>query len=127
MIEDPFTHNSARPSVKVSIEGFVSLALFDSGAKITAMSKSIFEKISHYLSEKGLALKSVDINPTYVISASSHKALVTKAFLVPFVIEGTYRSWKVYVLENLSSDIILGQDFLSFYDAKLRYAVLPTE
>ena len=119
MIEDPFTHNSARPSVKVSIEGFVSLALFDSGAKITAMSKSIFEKISHYLSEKGLALKSVDINPTYVISASSHKALVTKAFLVPFVIEGTYRSWKVYVLENLSSDIILGQDFLSFYDAKL--------
>ena len=119
VIDDPFTHKSARPSVKVWIEGFSSIALFDSGAKITAISRNTFVKLSQFLAEKGVALKSVNIPPIYVISASSHKALVTQAYFVPFFIEGEYKSWRVLVLENLSSDVILGQDFLSFYGAKL--------
>ena len=119
VIDDPFTHKSARPSVKVWIEGFSSIALFDSGAKITAISRNTFVKLSQFLAEKGVALKSVNIPTIYVISASSHKALVTQAYFVPFFIEGEYKSWRVLVLENLSSDVILGQDFLSFYGAKL--------
>ena len=119
MIEDPFTHKSARPTVKVSIEGLTSLALFDTGAKITAMSETFFTRLSTFLAKKGSALRSVNIPPMYVISASSHKALVSKAFLVPMYIEGTYKCWRVLVLQHLSSELILGQDFLSFYGAKL--------
>ena len=49
VIDDPFTHKSARPSVEVSIEGYRALALIDSGAKISAISRTAFIKISEFL------------------------------------------------------------------------------
>ena len=119
VIDDPFTHKSARPSVEVSIEGYRALALIDSGAKISAISKTAFIKISEFLAKKGLAVRSIEIPPTFVVSASSHKVLVKEAFFVPFVIDNELKSWKVLVLESLSNDVILGQDFLSFYGAKM--------
>ena len=118
-IEDPFAHRSARPSVEVLIEGYRALALIDSGAKISAVSKSAFVKLSNYLAKKGLAVKSIDIPPTFVVSASSHKVLVKQAYFIPFTIYNEQKSWKVLVLDNLSNDFILGQDFLSFYGAKM--------
>ena len=118
-LEEAFTHKSARPTVPLSIAGNRFLALFDSGAKITALNESVFQEISVQLSKQGLALKSVPIPPTYVISASSHKVLVNHAYFVPFYVENEFRCWRALVLSNLSSDVILGQDFLSFYGAQL--------
>ena len=55
-LEEAFMHKLARPTVPLSIAGNCFLALFDSGAKITAINESVFQKISVQLSKKGLAL-----------------------------------------------------------------------
>lgn len=40
-------------------------------------------------------------------------------YVAPLIVQGELRPWKFFVIENLNAEFILGQDFLSFYNANL--------
>ena len=53
------------------------------------------------------------------MSASAHSFTIKEAFAAPFVIDNQCKPWRMYVLPNLTSNVILGQDFMSYYGATI--------
>ena len=108
-----------RPMLTVRVGSSTVLALADSGSKVTAMSESAFLKITQELSRQGVMLKQFAVDPVNIVSASNHTMKIDRAYYAPFSIEGIDKPWRMFVLPNLSCQLILGQDFLSNYGASI--------
>lgn len=99
--------NDNRPFVKVNITGFNFVALLDSGANRTAISKKVYDL---------LHLKT-DFSETPMLrpvkTACGEEILVTCSIELPLSFNSKTKILPVLVVPELARDIILGMDFWS--------------
>jgi hypothetical protein len=102
-----------RPTKRIQIgENETSfLALYDSGADITCLSQKVFNKIDVNL------LRKLQLPGDFgsVVAAGNNRLQITGFYETPFVIEGHTYWHPSIVVDGLTSDVILGVDFLHRY------------
>jgi hypothetical protein len=117
-----------RPTEELSIGGIKTRALVDSGATISAMAATLFRSIP------ASEILSKEYSPGLRITAASNQKMsLVGVYTVRMSSEklGTFQ-WPLAVMESMASDVILGVDFLSEFEAtiqvkqkEVKYAAIP--
>jgi transposase InsO family protein len=117
-----------RPTEELSIGGIKTRALVDSGATISAMAATLFRSIP------ASEILSKEYSPGLRITAASNQKMsLVGVYTVRMSNEklGTFQ-WPLAVMESMASDVILGVDFLSEFEAtiqvkkkEVKYAAIP--
>jgi len=109
----PISDNS---NISVGIGGLQFPALVDTGASVTAISANVWDK---YLSQTSLCLDSSSVS---CITSVNGLPLVTlgKVWL-NFSIESEVFPFEIYVIKDLTHDVVIGRDFLQKYCSKIDF------
>ncbi|KMQ90069.1 krab-a domain-containing protein [Lasius niger] len=109
--------NRVRPYATVRFADMSVRCLIDTGAQISALTKRFYDK----LIDRKIEMRILPIRKFTLLGAFSEKGepIASKVFL-RFDLEGRIFSYGLYVVKNLSYDMVLGLDFLSHYKAILR-------
>lgn len=105
-----------RPYALVKFDTIRVKCLVDTGAQISAITKSFFDK----LTKNKISMRVVPIRKFNLVGAFSEKGEpIAKKIFVDFVIGEREFSYGLYVVKNLSYEMVLGLDFLSENNAIL--------
>ena len=100
---------SSSMKIKIKIQGCPAIALIDTGASITAMDKTFFDK---YLGK--CLLHKPDNHP---LSAANESRMDVKGFAkLNFQINRQIYPFKTYIIKSLQNEVIIGADFLKKFD-----------
>jgi hypothetical protein len=104
-----------RIHLKVRLGSHTLTALVDTGATLTAIAANRFAQLS-----KVCIIRRVTGGVTSVTSAGNDEMKTRGTFVLEILVDqlGTVR-WPVTVIENLSSEMIIGDDFLQHFRAKI--------
>ncbi|KMQ82173.1 s68306 pol retrotransposon woot, partial [Lasius niger] len=106
-----------RPYATVSFGNLRVNCLIDTGAQISAVRKSFYDK----LVEKKIDLRVIPIRKFTLVGAFAEKGeLIANKLFAKFALNGREFSHGLYVVKNLAYDMVLGLDYLSRNRAILR-------
>ena len=96
-----------RPTTPVIIKGADLLALYDTGAGVSALSHTAWRKIPRHLRPEKVPCEHIELE------TCAHHSLKVKGMCeFPIQILGRKLRYKFFIIENLSSEVILGRDFM---------------
>lgn len=115
-LESSLKQDKQRPMVHLNVNGWQIKALFDTGAQITCMKQSIFNKIFP-ASQKPKQLRTTG----NVTAADGQQLKQIGTYQLPFTFNGKNYEYPCKVLGNLNEDMIVGINFMHLtglsYDA----------
>lgn len=107
----------SRPYVTVTIDDLPVKTLIDLGAQISAMTKSLYDKIAN----TGRIMRIIPIKKFTLIGAFSDRGQpIANRIQLSFIMNGREFTHELYVVRNLAYEMILGHDFLSDQTATLK-------
>lgn len=120
-LNQPASKLSDRPELEIKLYGHTFNALLDTGASVSAIAENTFNDFQHNLPD-GQSLNILPVNGVTVSTALRSKSKkVTSQVLLPFSIANFDADCIFLVVPNLSTPVILGDDWLSKYKVILDY------
>ena len=105
-------YKPARPPAVLCILGSKRVvSILDTGANVSVMSKDLFYNLPKYL------IKSVGPPPDTLNTASGEKLITQGCAEIYLEIGGRRYTYEFYIVENLMKAMILGNNFMDFFDA----------
>ena len=113
----PLIHKSNNTYVKGLIEGLPVFCLVDTGASMSIISSN-FWLSSNELSKLSLLAKYIDLHARIVKGASLQ---IMGKLDVTFSLGDSNCPFQPYVVENFVHDVLIGRDFLQYFNSKIDF------